>query len=515
MRTIINRLKSLLITLPFILCSGTALAQIQAGFTYDATYGGLTQYHTPDNTSVNITRNGFGRHPVKLDYNSHATVYNFQDNATGRRMVQERTIPTIGTNISTVKSHFLYGGGLRPRVEFRNDDGNTSAHYSIYGPGGQVLSYVSVDSSNNTTRLTPIHDRLGSTRALVQDGQVEARFAYNTLGKPNESCEGLQDGCADYPYRFQGHRYLTFEEDPDESGYIAGITDNVDRFYSHDHGLRFMHTDRAGQSISPYTAYGNDAVNMVDLDGFARGQWLKKRWKTMSITAEDRKEYRDMLEKNKIVLEEFEKNIRPQLEKYLRRNAKDETIEVKLAGSRKTKTHHRNSDLDLKIVTKEKYSKKHQKIAEMGQGFVEKNYETGEIYGKRTLVWSLHLATVDGVEFGNQEMDIDMAVMNREVYEWAQSHWDELNNRRFKNDDDKLRYTLHRQALKDKDDNPGSKNNSKTNNEIEEIKKFTHFSAAKTPEILGGNAGNRWEKSQRKNKFDYDTYRNKPLSEKW
>ncbi|MCP5018098.1 MAG: hypothetical protein GY938_22920 [Ketobacter sp.] len=263
----------------FLSVSST-FAQTTANFTYNETYGGLTQYHTPDSAQVNITRNGFGRHPVKMVYdntkNSITTTYNFQDNAAGRRVVQERA-----TSAGTVTSHFLFGGGLRPKVEFRKDEsGNTTAHYTVYGPGGRVVSYITTDSNGDPTRLTPIHDRLGSTRALIDSssggsGKVEARFGYNTLGKPTET-----DGCTDdrcdqyreYPYRFQGHRYLPFEDETASAGYTVGVTDNVDRLYSHDHGMRFMHTDIAGQSISTYTAYGNDPVNMVDLNGF---EWFK------------------------------------------------------------------------------------------------------------------------------------------------------------------------------------------------------------------------------------------------
>ncbi len=247
-------------------------AQTPADFTYSDTYGGLTQYDTPGSKQVTITRNGFGRHPVELNYDNSATVYNFQDNAAGRRVVQKRTIGT-----ETVTSHFLFGGGLRPKVEFRNDGTTTTAHYTIYGPGGRVLSYISTDSDGTTTsHLTPIHDRLGSTRALIDSssGNVEARFGYNTMGKPTETDVCAESGAGDcteyreYPYRFQGHRYLPFEDETASAGYIVGVTDNVDRLYSHDHGLRFMHTDLAGQSISPYTAYGNDPVNRVDLNGY-------------------------------------------------------------------------------------------------------------------------------------------------------------------------------------------------------------------------------------------------------
>ncbi len=256
--------------------ASSVFAQTTANFTYDTTYGGLTGYQTPDSAQVDITRNGFGRHPVKMAYdntkNSITTTYNFQDNAAGRRVVQERTIGT-----KTVTSHFLFGGGLRPKVEFRKDDsGSTTAHYTIYGPGGQVVSYVTTDSSGST-RLTPIHDRLGSTRALIDSssggsGKIEARFGYNTLGKPTETdgCTTDCDQYREYPYRFQGHRYLPFEDETATTGYTVGVTDNVDRLYSHDHGLRFMHTDIAGQSISPYTSYGNDPVNMVDLTGLTK-----------------------------------------------------------------------------------------------------------------------------------------------------------------------------------------------------------------------------------------------------
>ncbi len=253
-------------------------AQTTANFNYSSTYGGLTQYHTPvNNYPVDITRNGFGGHPVKMVYdnttNSIKTTYNFQDNAAGRRVVQELETKNDGTITKPVTSHFLFGGGLRPKVEFRD---NGTAHFTIYGPGGQVVSYITSDSSGNTTRLTPIHDRLGSTRALVDSsssggsGDVEARFGYNTMGKPTETDACTDNSCdqyREYPYRFQGHRYIPFEDETATTGYTVGVTDNVDRLYSHDHGLRFMNTDVAHASVSPYTAYGNDPVNLVDRNG--------------------------------------------------------------------------------------------------------------------------------------------------------------------------------------------------------------------------------------------------------
>ena len=187
--------------------------------------------------------------------------------------MQERKVGT-----DTVTSHFLFGGGLRPKVEFRNDGTTTTAHYTIYGPGGRVVSYISSDSDGDPVRLTPIHDRLGSTRALIDSsGAVKARFGYNTMGKPTETdgCTGDDTSCdqyREYPYRFQGHRYLPFEDETASTGdYIVGVTDNVDRLYSHDHGLRFMHTDLAGASISPYTAYLDDPVNIVDWNGLMGG----------------------------------------------------------------------------------------------------------------------------------------------------------------------------------------------------------------------------------------------------
>ena len=44
--------------------------QQTATFAYSDTYGGLTGYQTPKGVQVDITRNGFGRHPVELNYNN-------------------------------------------------------------------------------------------------------------------------------------------------------------------------------------------------------------------------------------------------------------------------------------------------------------------------------------------------------------------------------------------------------------------------------------------------------------
>ena len=229
-----------------------------ATWQYDPVYGGLTQYDTPQSQSptVTIIRNGIGRHPTRLTNTQANVQYDFQDNVAGQRAMRTRT--TNGGS-STV-SHFVFGG-LNPMAEFDEDSGEV--HYTV----GDM--YVTVDTNTVQTQYA-VTDRLQSTRALL-DGNlsVSAQFGYDTLGKPTENDqECTNSDCSPahrYPYRFQNHQYLAWDDS--SGGYQPGVTDNKDRFYSHDQGLRFMNTDAAGASISPYTAYGDDPVNAIDLDG--------------------------------------------------------------------------------------------------------------------------------------------------------------------------------------------------------------------------------------------------------
>ena len=220
---------------------------------YDSVYGGLTQYATPEPTTVSITRNGIGRHPTSI--NNGSVTYDFQDNVSGQRAIRTRTVSGQNPTVS----QFVFGG-LNPMVEF---EGTSEVHYTVGG------MYVTVDKSNNTVQTQyAVRDRLQSTRALLaSDTTVSAQFGYDTLGKPTENDQACT-GCSPahrYPYRFQGHQYLAWDDSSE--GYQPGLTDNKDRFYSHDHGLRFMNTDAAGASISPYAAYADDPVNAIDLDG--------------------------------------------------------------------------------------------------------------------------------------------------------------------------------------------------------------------------------------------------------
>ncbi len=190
-----------------------ARAQTTAAFHYNTKYGALTSYQTVGGVEVALILNGYGRHPVSVDYDNGSTTFRYQDNSAGRRVVRKSL---SGGNAT--ESHLVFGGNLRARAEFQTDTSGTSVRSAIYGPGS-----------------------------------VKARFGYDPLGKPTETdvCAETQTGdCTvyrQYPYRFQGHRYIAFG-DQTQSGYQTGVTDNVDRLYSHDHGLRFMNTDLAAQS---------------------------------------------------------------------------------------------------------------------------------------------------------------------------------------------------------------------------------------------------------------------------
>jgi hypothetical protein len=258
------RLSLLLINAGLVAVTMVLGEQVSANWQYDPVYGGLTQYATPQSQLVNITRNGIGRHPTKLDYNEGAVTYDFQDNLAGQRVMRTRN----ATGQSVTVSHFVFGG-LNPIVEF---EGTDKIHYTVGG------AYVTVNNSNNNTVQTQyaVRDRLQSTRALLDEAHtVSAQFGYDTLGKPTENDQACTaSDCSSahrYPYRFQGHQYLAWDDS--QSGYQPGVTDNKDRLYSHDQGLRFMHTDLASASISPYTAYADDPVNAVDLDGLVVWPW--------------------------------------------------------------------------------------------------------------------------------------------------------------------------------------------------------------------------------------------------
>ena len=256
---------SLLISAGLVAATLMLGSNASATWQYDPVYGGLTQYGTPQSQSptVTITHNGIGRHPTSLS--NETVTYGFQDNVAGQRAMRTRT--AIDSGNSTV-SHFVFGG-LNSMVEFDEDPGEV--HYTV----GEM--YVTVDNNDNTVQTQyAVRDRLQSTRALLaSDKTVSAQFGYDTLGKPTENDQACKDSdCSPahrYPYRFQSHQYLAWNTST--GGYQPGVTDNKDRFYSHDQGLRFMHTDLANASISPYTAYADDSINLIDWTGFVTRSW--------------------------------------------------------------------------------------------------------------------------------------------------------------------------------------------------------------------------------------------------
>jgi hypothetical protein len=251
------RLSLLLINAGLVAVTMMLAGHVAANWQYDSVYGGLTQYATPQSQPVTVTRNGIGRHPTRLDYNEGSVTYDYQDNVAGQRAMRTRT----ATGQNPTVSHFVFGG-LNPMVEFADTE---VVHYTV----GDM--YVTVDTTNTVQVQYAVTDRMLSTRAILfaPDTTVSAQFGYDTLGKPTENdqaCTATDCRPAHrYPYRFQGHQYLAWDDAP--SGYQPGITDNKDRFYSHDQGLRFMNTDAAGASISPYVAYADDPVNFGDLNG--------------------------------------------------------------------------------------------------------------------------------------------------------------------------------------------------------------------------------------------------------
>ena len=244
----------------------------QSQWQYDSVYGGVTAFQNAQQQNITFIRNGVGRHPTQITQTNTTAnptskvTFTFEDNTSGQRVIENQTVYD-GTVLSTRKQHAVFGGTM-PMAQF-NSDG--SINYRL----DDVYITVNADTPTESTPLYNVIDYRGSTRSLLDEqAQVFANYGYNIAGKTTEQDKGCSAtaSCASayaYPYRFQGHRYLLFSDQP-AAGYAAGLLDNQDRFYSHDQGLRFLHTDLANSSVSPYTAYGDDPINFIDVNGLQK-----------------------------------------------------------------------------------------------------------------------------------------------------------------------------------------------------------------------------------------------------
>jgi RHS repeat-associated protein len=238
---------------------------------YDAVYGGVSQTTTADDTALTLTRDADGYSPVAIAYSgTSAGMLTFQY-APG----DGRTVESDGA----ATTHLVYAGDYLPMAEF---DAGAAPATRYHFPGqGQLTNYSQGGSgqlavSADGSELFAVTDRLGSTRALLSAGAVQARFDYDMLGKPTET-DNCSSACParEYAYRYQSHRYILLASAGDQAGYQPGLQDFKARFYDHGQG-RFLNTDLAGASISPYTAMGNDWVNNIDEDGLMPRRSAKK-----------------------------------------------------------------------------------------------------------------------------------------------------------------------------------------------------------------------------------------------
>jgi len=226
---------------------------------YDAVYGGVTTTTTVDGASLAITRDGDGYNPVAVAYGGASSGTLAFQYAPGNT----RTVESDGDTAT----HLVYSGDYLPMAEFADNGGGSTTRYHFPGQGQLTAGSGQLAGSADGSELFAITDRLGSTRALLSGGAVQARFDYDTLGRPTET-DGCSAACPAraYAWRYQSHRYILLADAGEAAGYQPGLQDFEARFYDHGQG-RFLNADLAGASISPYTAMANDWANMIDPDG--------------------------------------------------------------------------------------------------------------------------------------------------------------------------------------------------------------------------------------------------------
>ncbi|WP_288904984.1 RHS repeat-associated core domain-containing protein [uncultured Sneathiella sp.] len=232
----------------------------KSNFSYDTRYGTLNTFATPDIDKVVITRDADGIRPVNVAFQSRDAEgsFKFQDGPDGRAV----EIKTVGE--TQTSRHFVWAGFIRPIAEFQSNAKNTSVTYSLPG-GGQY---------NAETGMTyfPVKDYLNSTRGILQQGEIVAKYDYDITGKPTvtDSCYGTCE-VGQYEYLYQGQRFLEFGADKQNT--LAGLYAFPARLYDPDQ-MRWASLDEAFDSISPYTAMANNWVNFTDPDGNVVTFWI-------------------------------------------------------------------------------------------------------------------------------------------------------------------------------------------------------------------------------------------------
>lgn len=229
-------------------------------FSYDARYGTLSAFSTLDAGKVTITRDADGIRPVSVAYQSGSTVngFKFQDGPDGRAV----ELNTVGE--TQTSRHFVRAGFIQPIAEFQATAKNTSVKYGLPG-GGQY-------NADSGVILFPIKDYLNSTRGILQEGKVVAKYDYDISGKPTvtDSCHGTCEA-EHYEYLFQGQRFLEFGVNKQNA--LTGLYAFPARLYDPDQ-MRWASLDAAYDSVSPYTAMSNNWVNFTDPDGNVVTFWI-------------------------------------------------------------------------------------------------------------------------------------------------------------------------------------------------------------------------------------------------
>jgi hypothetical protein len=199
--------------------TAAAPAAAPATVAYDAVYGGVSQTTTADATVLTITRDGDGYNAVAIQYNGASSGTLTFQYAPG----DTRTVESDGD----AATHLVYAGDYLPMAEF-DTGADAASRYHFPGRGqltddSQGGSGQLADGSGGVSELFALTDRLGSTRALLAGGAVQARFDYDTLGKPTET-DSCASACPErqYAWRYQSHRYILLAEAGEVSGQAAG-----------------------------------------------------------------------------------------------------------------------------------------------------------------------------------------------------------------------------------------------------------------------------------------------------
>lgn len=211
--------------------------------------------------------------------------YNFlnlpQQISHGDTLMLEYTYLADGTKLAVMTaggSGKLYVGSLVYDVERDPDSGDiesVSLESAAFGGGRFRVSHTS--SGETYIPNYYITDHLGSTRVIIEDGEVIGEYNYYPYGGAWSTSTMIQN--SDNRYTFSG------KEDQTEFG--AALLD----FHARGFGSRipvFMQQDpklREYYSVSPYTYCFGNPVNYIDPDGQKGKAVIDKQTKTITIYA--------------------------------------------------------------------------------------------------------------------------------------------------------------------------------------------------------------------------------------